>query len=72
MITNKPNSTTKFVILEGLRLGNQFFSCYTHGEDPTKSNNGETWYKVLGYASTVKDAQEKLYGKDIDFSDFSH
>jgi hypothetical protein len=59
----QPNEDTKFVLLEGIRLGNQFFTGYAKGEDPTTSAKGEKWYKVLGYASTVEEAQTKLYGK---------
>lgn len=32
----------KFVILEGIALGNRFFSSHTEGDDPTKGANGQT------------------------------
>lgn len=53
----------QFVLLEGIKHGNRFISSYTPGEDPTKSAAGETWYRVLGYASSVEEAQRKLFGK---------
>jgi hypothetical protein len=53
----------KFVILKGLEHKNKFFSTYTEGEDPTKSDTGETWYEILGYADSVEDAQIFLYGR---------
>jgi hypothetical protein len=52
--------------LEGVipeNFGNKFFSPFTKGDEPTKSATGETWYKVLGYAKTVEEAQMKLYGR---------
>ncbi len=55
----------KYVILEGIEHGNRFFSTYTEGEDPTKSAEGETWYKILGYADSVGEAQIKLYGRSF-------
>ena len=52
----------KYVILEGLEYGNQFFSTNVEGQDPTLSAEGEVWYKILGYANTIRDAQIFLYG----------
>jgi hypothetical protein len=49
-------SDKKFVILRGIKDGNVFFSTH-RGEDPTKSDKGETWYEILGYADTVEEAQ---------------
>lgn len=54
----------KYVILEGLEHGNKFFSLNTE-EDPTLSAKGEVWYKVIGYAETVAEAQTKLFGKSF-------
>lgn len=54
-------SNKKFVVLEGLKHGNRFYSTNTPGEDPTKSAKGETWYKVIGYADTVEEAERILY-----------
>lgn len=48
-----------FVLLEG-RHGNQFFTTYVPGEDPTTLYDGTVAYKVLGYAHTVAEAQQKL------------
>lgn len=58
-----PNTVEQFVLLEGIKHGNRFFSAHTPGNDPTKSATGETWYRVLGYAATVEEAQHKLYGR---------
>lgn len=62
MNTNE-KTTGKYVLLEGLEYFNRFFSPYTNGEDPTKSAKGETWYKILGFADSVEEAQMKLYGR---------
>ena len=56
-----PKPDDKFVLLEGIRYGNRFFTTHTPGEDPTKSAKGETWYRILGYAATIKEAQDKLH-----------
>lgn len=53
-------SDQPFVILEGIEHGNRFFTTNRRGEDPTKSATGETWYRVIGYASSVNDAQQTL------------
>ena len=58
----------KFVILEGVieaNFGQRFYTAYSHNEDPTKSNKGETWYKIIGYADTTEEAEIKLWGKVI-------
>lgn len=49
----------KYVILEGIEHGNRFFTTYSGG-DPTKGHTGETWYRLLGWADTCYEAQEKL------------
>lgn len=53
----------RYVLLEGLEFFNRFFSPYNPKDDPTKSATGETWYKILGFADTVEEAQMKLYGR---------
>ena len=58
-------SDKPFVVLEGVEHGNRFFTTNRRGEDPTKSATGETWYRVIGYASSVNDAQQILSGKLI-------
>lgn len=58
-------SDKPFVVLEGVEHGNRFFTSNRRGEDPTKSATGETWYRVIGYASSVTDAQQILSGKLI-------
>ena len=62
MKTSQPTDSTAYVLLEGLKHGNRFFSPYIKGEDPTKSANGETWYRILGYTNTIREAQIELYG----------
>ena len=55
----KMESKKKFVILEGLKERNRFYT--TNGnEDPTRGNTGEVWYKILGYVDTPEEAVEKL------------
>lgn len=52
----------KFVILKGLKEGNEFFS--TNGpEDCTRLSDGTVAYKIIGYADTVCEAQLKLYNR---------
>lgn len=61
---NECDIPEKYVLLEGISTGKRFFSSYTEGEDPTLSaTTGEVWYKILGYADSVEDAQMKLYGQ---------
>jgi hypothetical protein len=55
----------KFVILQGLEEGNRFFTENVEGQDPTKGGNGETWYRVVGYADSVEEAQTILYGRRV-------
>lgn len=50
----------EFVCLEGIKYGNRFFSTHTPGSDPTKLANGETAYKVLGFANTMLEAQQLI------------
>jgi hypothetical protein len=49
----------KFVILEGIKEGNRFYTTNT-SKDPTRGNTGEVWYKILGYVDTPEEAVEKL------------
>ncbi len=55
----------KFVILQGVieeNFGQRFYT--TNNEpDPTKSDKGETWYKIIGYADTQEEAEIKLFGR---------
>lgn len=50
----------KYVVLEGLKAGNRFFTINT-GDDPTKLVDGTVAYKVIDYAATSKEAQSILY-----------
>lgn len=52
----------KFVLLQGLKCGNRFFTSYD-GTDPTRSEDGTKIYNVIGYADSVQEAQLNLYGK---------
>ncbi len=52
------NTKPKFVLLEGIRNRNRFFS--TNAGDPTRSASGEIWYVIIEYAETVREAQRKL------------
>ena len=48
----------EFVLLEGKEHGNRFFT----------SNDGKLlsgWYRLIGFAETVEEAQRKLYGGPI-------
>ena len=56
------DSKPRYVLLEGLREHNRFFSLNIGG-DPRISNHGELWYRIIGYAETIPEAQAKLYGK---------
>ena len=52
----------KFVLLEGIKEHNRFFSTYTEGEDASKLEDGTIAYIVLGYADSMEEAQIKLFG----------
>jgi len=52
----------KYVILQGIELGNRFFCLNTPGIDHTRLYTGEVAYRVLGYADTVAQAQIFLHG----------
>lgn len=54
----------KFVLLEGIRNGNRFFTLNDTESDPTRGCTGNAWYRIIGYADTVEEAQIKLYGKE--------
>lgn len=60
------DKNSKFVCLEGIKRKNKFYTTNTPGEDPTKSAEGEVWYKVLGYANTSEEAQKILYPTKLD------
>jgi hypothetical protein len=51
--------TGKFVCIEGIKHGNRFYTSNSDS-DPTKLSNGETAYKVLGFANTSEEAQRIL------------
>ena len=59
-----PTKDTKFIILQGLKEHNRFFTTYRkdHG-DYTKLQDGSVAYRILGYAESVDDAQIQLYGR---------
>ena len=47
----------EFVVLEGLKEGNRFYSPYTEGDDPTRLYDGTIAYKLLGFANTDEEAR---------------
>jgi hypothetical protein len=51
-----------FVVLEGIKLRNRFYTTNRPGSDPTKSASGEEWYRVLGYANTGDEARQIIDG----------
>ena len=58
----------KFVLLEGFAVRNRFFTINDPNEpfeEKRKLKNGDVVYSVLGFADTVKEAQIKLYGREI-------
>lgn len=50
-----------YVCLEGLGHGNKFITTFQISDDPTKSAEGEIWYKILGYAPTHEQALRIIY-----------
>ncbi len=70
-MTEKPVESTQFVLLEqaqdcqcGCRMPGyrqRFFTSYREGDTPELGADGTVFYSVLGYASTVEEAQAGLY-----------
>lgn len=56
--------TPQYVVLQGLKEGNKFFSSYLPGDNPILCLN-KVAYRVLGYADTVKEAQMMLFGRNF-------
>ena len=56
--------TAKYVSLEGIEMGNRFWSGNDPDRDQTKLANGEVAYRILGYADTPEDAIEITQGTD--------
>lgn len=52
-----------FILLEGLKWGNRSFCLYVVDHDFTRLKDGTLAYKILGYTTTVEEAQDFLYGK---------
>jgi hypothetical protein len=50
----------EFVVLEGIKEGNRFYSTHDPDRDETKLLNGEVAYKILGYANTTEEAHKIL------------
>jgi hypothetical protein len=59
-----PQANTQYIILRGLEEGNCFFTLWPWPGDKkhdfTKLNDGTVAYAILGYAATVREAQEFL------------
>ena len=56
----------KFVLLQNIEFPyGKFFTTHREGidPDPTKLYDGTVAYEIIGYADTVDDAQQKLYGR---------
>ena len=61
---------SKYVLLETLKGDEwdenyrvRFISMVLGNDDPTKLYDGTLAYRILGYATTIEEAQIKLYGK---------
>lgn len=53
------DESRKYVVLQGVTEDNflsRFWTTYNPKKDPTKSDTGETLYKVIGYAPTESQA----------------
>lgn len=50
------NGKYEFVVLEGLKEGNRFFTSFD-GKDPTRLRSGEVAYKVILFTNSIEDAQ---------------
>ncbi len=76
-MTEKPTETTEFVVLQSAQdcqcgcnmpgYRQRFFTTYREGDDPRLIHTGEVAYEILGYASTVAEAQQGLYGRPQTF-----
>ncbi len=66
----QPGPNTKFTVYEGVfdgngdptmfNIGSRFFSSYQPDKTPEeacKGYTGEVWYKIIGYADTIQEAQ---------------
>lgn len=69
-----PTEKTKFTVYEGVypsNVGQQHFSTYdpkVSPEDAVKGYTGEIWYKIIGYADSVADAQTMIFGRPCPLS----
>lgn len=50
----------KFVILEGIKEGNRFFTMYDPTRDYRYLKDGTVAYNIVGYADTIQEAQLKI------------
>jgi hypothetical protein len=57
------NKDKEYVVLEGLKQGNRFYSM-NDGTDPRFSAEGELWYKILGFVDTSDEAITIIEGGD--------
>ena len=61
------NTKEAYILLQGIQYGNRFFTTYENdGYDHRRGLKGKVRYLVLGYAGSVEEAQNKLYGKTED------
>lgn len=46
-----------YIVLEGIKIRNRFYTTNTPDTDHTKSAEGDEWYKIIGYANTGDEAR---------------
>jgi hypothetical protein len=53
---SKTDNSLPYVVLEGIKQGNRFWSGHSPDEDPTKLADGTTAYRILAYCDTGDEA----------------
>jgi len=66
MKTRSQDSSLPFVMLRGIRHNNRFITCNKPGDEHTKLKDGAVAFEVLGYATTIEEAQDQLYENPVD------
>ena len=62
-LPNANPETAKYIIFEGIRHHNRFFSTNCPNTDQTLLDDGTKAYIILGYSNTIAEAQMYLYGR---------
>lgn len=62
---SQTDSTKPYILLKGIERSNKFITSNIQGEDHTRSAEGELWYEIIGYADTIPEAQQHLYGRSF-------